>query len=179
MADVLWAPWRMDYIKNVSDGPAECFLCAIATKPERDAEHLVLRRGPRGMLFLNRYPYVHGHLLVAPYRHEADLTNLEADERAELMELVVHGQRVLSLAMNPQGFNIGINLGRCAGAGVPGHVHMHVVPRWNGDVNFMSLVGQVRVIPQAVEQSYRELLEAQGRLLGYGRGAADMGGEKR
>ncbi len=171
MADVLWAPWRMDYIKNVSDGPKECFLCALATAPQRDEENLVIARSPFGALLLNRYPYVHGHLLIAPYRHVADLTGLAPAERAEMMELLMHAQRLLGDVMNPQGYNIGMNLGRCAGAGVPGHVHMHIVPRWNGDVNFMAVIGQVHVIPQAMEESYRQLSAAHRKLV---RGAANQ-----
>lgn len=156
----LWAPWRLEYIKSVSDGPQECFLCAASRQPEQDAGRFVLARSAHCLLLLNKYPYVNGHLLVAPYRHAAELGLLTPEERGEMMELIVHGQSLLSRAMNPQGFNVGLNLGRCAGAGVPGHVHAHVVPRWNGDVNFMSVVGQVRVLPQSVEEAYRQLAAA-------------------
>jgi ATP adenylyltransferase len=163
MADALWAPWRLDYIKTVADGPKECFLCAAAQAPERDAANLVVARSAHCLLMLNKYPYVNGHLLVAPYRHEAGLSDLPAEERAEMMELLVHGQRLLTAAANPQGFNMGLNIGPCAGAGVPGHVHAHIVPRWAGDTNFMSVVGQVRIIPQALEETFRLLTEAHGR----------------
>jgi ATP adenylyltransferase len=159
MADTLWAPWRLEYIKSVTAHSAECFLCDLAQHPEKDAAHFVVRRSTFGMLLMNRYPYVNGHLLAAPYRHTPDLPELSPEERADIFELAVLGQQLLTQAMNPQGFNIGINIGRCAGAGVPGHVHTHIVPRWNGDVNFMSVVGQVRVIPQAVEEAYRQIME--------------------
>lgn len=164
MTHALYAPWRLDYIKTVADGPKECFLCSTASKPEADAAHLVLVRSPLAMLMLNKYPYVNGHLLVAPYRHAATLDECGADERAQMMELMVIGQKLLRETMNPQGFNLGFNIGKCAGAGVPGHVHGHIVPRWNGDINFMSVVGNVRIIPQAVEEAYR-LLSAAAKAL--------------
>ncbi len=164
MNHALWAPWRLDYIRGVSDGGDNCFLCELARNPEKDAANHVLLRSAMGLLLLNRYPYVNGHLLIAPYRHAADLGDLGPDERAAMLELAVYGQRLLTGTMNPQGFNIGINVGRCAGAGVPGHVHVHVVPRWNGDVNFMSVVGRVRVIPQALEEAFDQLAAEHARL---------------
>lgn len=166
MADILWAPWRLDYIRNVSDGPEGCFLCELAKSPEKDAEHFVLARTATSMLLMNRYPYMNGHLLVAPYRHTPELEQLTTEERSTMMELVVHGQKLISGAMHPQGFNIGMNIGRCAGAGVPGHVHMHIVPRWGGDVNFMSVVGHVRIIPQALDDAYRALKEQDAAMRG-------------
>ncbi len=163
--NLLWAPWRLEYIKSVATGNDGCFLCRYAAAPQDDAANLVIARSPLALLVMNKFPYVNGHLLVAPYRHAAELTDLAADERSSMMELAAHGQRLLFGAMNPQGYNIGINQGRCAGAGLPGHAHMHVVPRWNGDVNFMSVVGQVRVIPQALEQAYSQLHAEHLRLL--------------
>jgi ATP adenylyltransferase len=162
MTHTLYAPWRLDYIKAVADGPAECFLCAAARSPEQDEANMVLARSPHCLLMLNKYPYVNGHLLVAPYRHAATPVELEPVERGEMMELLVLAQEALSLAMNPQGFNIGFNIGKCSGAGVPGHVHAHIVPRWNGDINFTTIVGNVRIIPQAIEVAYAELKEAVG-----------------
>jgi len=164
MTDALWAPWRLVYIQSVADSPKECFLCAAAQTPDADEPNLVIARSSLCLLMLNKYPYVNGHLLAAPYRHVPQLGDLTAEERGQLMELLVHGQALLTAAINPQGFNIGINLGRCAGAGVPGHVHAHIVPRWNGDVNFMSVVGNVRVIPQALEESYRLLAAAHRKI---------------
>jgi ATP adenylyltransferase len=160
MPHTLYAPWRLDYIKSVSDGPKECFLCTASKTPEQDDEHMVLARTANCLLMLNKYPYVNGHLLVAPYRHAPTPVECEAAERAEMMELLVLGQQALTLAMNPQGFNWGFNIGKCAGAGVPGHVHAHIVPRWNGDINFMTIIGNVRIIPQAIEEAHRLLKEA-------------------
>jgi len=144
-------------------GPRPCFLCAAAAckagSDEATWRH-VLVSDERGVLLLNRYPYANGHLLAACVDHVGDLTSLAAAARGGLMELATVAQRLLETAVNPQGFNVGINVGRCAGAGVPGHIHMHVVPRWHGDTNFMPLFGQVRVIPQALEESFASLVAA-------------------
>jgi len=171
----LWAPWRMAYINSL-EGEADaaglpdpsthaCFLCeAIQTlkqnlghADEHARERLVLLHDPRGLIILNRYPYTNGHLLIAPNDHLGNLTDLSPTQRCDLMELTELAERLLRTAVNPQGINIGINLGRCAGAGLPGHLHVHLVPRWNGDTNFMQTVGRVRVIPQAIEESYAHL----------------------
>jgi ATP adenylyltransferase len=164
MSQSLYAPWRLDYIKSVSDGPKECFLCEAAKNPEKDAENLVLARTPVCLLLLNKYPYVNGHLLAAPHRHAPTPLECTPEERAGMMELLVLGERALELAMNPQGYNIGFNIGKCAGAGVPGHIHGHIVPRWSGDINFMTILANVRVIPQAIEQAYAQLKEAVEKL---------------
>lgn len=166
----LWAPWRISYLKElgtidpaVAPGDTDaCFFCAAARadlSEAESAERLVLLRDPRGTLLLNRYPYTNGHLLAAPLEHLADLSDMTAAQRAGLVELAELASRLLRAAMNPQGLNIGMNLGQCAGAGVPGHIHMHVVPRWYGDTNFMEVVGRVRVIPQALDESFRALRE--------------------
>lgn len=162
----------MAYIKQMDPSSGEhlsesssaggCFLCEAATVmvPSDNArQRLTLLRDDRGMILLNKYPYTNGHLLVAPVRHVADLTDLPAADRAGLMELIVVAERLLRGAINPQGLNVGVNLGRCAGAGLPGHLHVHVVPRWGGDTNFMQTVGRVRVIPQAIEESYALLAQ--------------------
>jgi len=159
MTASIWAPWRLEYIKSVTADKPGCFLCEAAREPENDRCHLVVARTASALLMLNRYPYVNGHLLVAPYAHVAQLGDLPSDHRADMLELALHGQHLLENAMNPQGFNIGFNIGRCAGAGLPGHIHMHIVPRWNGDINFMTTVGQVRVIPQAIDAAYEQLLQ--------------------
>jgi ATP adenylyltransferase len=155
----LWAPWRIDYIQKLQTGAdaAGCFLCQAATVAagsDEARQRLVLVRDDRGMILLNRFPYTNGHLLVAVHEHVGDLSDLSAQQRQGLMDLTCLGERLLKTAMNPQGINVGINLGRCAGAGVPGHLHVHLVPRWNGDTNFMQIVGEVRVIPQALEHSF-------------------------
>ena len=176
----LWAPWRMDYIRQLeaSDRLADkqatstnsgstCFLCDAAAG-QGDREHarqrLVLQNDERGIILLNRYPYTNGHLLIAPVEHVMELSDLESTKRAGLIDLVALSEQLLRAGLNPQGLNIGINLGRCAGAGLPGHLHMHVVPRWAGDTNFMQTIGQVRVIPQSLEASYEQLAAALARL---------------
>jgi ATP adenylyltransferase len=164
MTQILYAPWRLDYIKSVSDGPKECFLCEAAKAPEKDVANLVLARTPLCLLMLNKYPYVNGHLLVAPYRHAPTTVECSVEERGQMMELLNLGQQALGLAMNPQGYNMGLNIGKCAGAGVPGHVHAHIVPRWNGDINYITILGNVRVIPQAIEQAYTQLQAAIAQL---------------
>ena len=170
--DTLWAPWRIQYIKGLTAETAPpanddgCFLCDAARSDltdEQRADRLVLCHDERGLLLLNRYPYTNGHLLIAPADHLPDLDDMTAGQRAGLMELAALGERLLKATMNPQGLNVGMNVGRCAGAGVPGHVHMHVVPRWNGDVNFMAAVAGVRVIPQSLAHSYDELKAALDR----------------
>lgn len=171
--DNLWAPWRIGYIKGLAEKPADtstpagCFLCDAGVETltdEQQHERLVLVRDQRGVLLLNRYPYTNGHLLIAPHTHAPSLSDLTSAQRVGLMELAELGTRLLAATMGAQGFNVGMNLGRCAGAGVPGHLHMHVVPRWAGDVNFMDVVGEVRVIPQALDESYRLLKDAVGKL---------------
>ena len=154
----LWAPWRIGYIKRVDDGPPRCFICDALSQPGADEENLVVFRAEHGLAMLNRYPYTNGHLLVVPREHAGDLTDLPSDRRIGLMEMIVQAERLIQTVLNPQGLNIGINIGRSAGAGVPGHVHVHLVPRWGGDTNFMHVVGQVQVNPQALEEVYRSVV---------------------
>jgi ATP adenylyltransferase len=166
----LWAPWRISYVQDLAtepgqepDAPKQCFLCQACDAQGDTAqqrEQLVLLSDDRGTLMLNRYPYTNGHLLAAPPQHVADLSDLDETQRHHLMNLIELGNRLLNVAFNPQGVNVGVNMGRCAGAGLPGHMHFHLVPRWHGDVNFMDVIGQVRVIPQALEETYRILSEA-------------------
>ena len=131
----LWAPWRAEYIL----GPKEkgCLLCRVSQE-DKDEENFVLWRGELGLVMLNRFPYNTGHLMVVPYRHQSLLENLDAKESLEMMQLAQRCIRVLKVAMKPQGFNLGINIADIAGAGIADHVHMHIVPRWSGDTNFMS-----------------------------------------
>ena len=168
----LWAPWRISYLKGLVDDqaadsppqkPGGCFLCEAFDADESDqdrADRLILLTDKRGSLMLNRYPYSNGHLLVSPKNHVTDISDLEPEQRAGLMELAALGNRLLRKAMHCQGVNLGMNLGRCAGAGVPGHCHMHLVPRWNGESNFLQVCAGARVIPQALEESYQMLREA-------------------
>lgn len=169
----LWAPWRIDFMRQLSASsaaaPEGCFFCECA-RPDASAEALekqcVLHRTPHALLMLNRYPYVNGHLLVAPTRHVPDLTDLPPDARQGVMDLIALGADALKRALDCQGYNVGFNVGRCAGAAVPGHVHAHVVPRWHGDTNFMEVLGGVKVIPQALEDCYADLKRAVAELVG-------------
>ena len=152
----------MDYIRSM-DAPTDdgCFICAAAraASPAERRGRLVLWTSAHCLVMINRYPYTNGHLLIAPRAHKPELEDLSADELADVGRQTVEATRLLKRAQSPQGFNIGINLGRCAGAGLPGHLHQHVVPRWNGDTNFMSVVADVRVVPQAMSQLYDELVK--------------------
>ena len=158
----LQAPWRMDYIRSLSkDDAGGCFLCAAATATT-DAEkrdRLVLWTTEHSVVLINRYPYTNGHLLIAPKSHKADFEELTDAEQLDLAQQSTRAIRLLKRALSPQGFNLGTNLGRVAGAGVPGHLHQHVVPRWGGDTNFMTVVADVRVVPQAMSQLHAELMK--------------------
>jgi ATP adenylyltransferase len=149
----LWAPWRMKYIKQLSK-KTDCFLCDYHKTSEKDAENFVLWRTANCIVTFNRYPYNNGHLLIAPVRHIADLSETTEAEQLEIMKLIIASQKALNLAIDPHGFNVGINLSRCAGAGLPGHVHVHVVPRWDGDTNFMHVCSDTDVISQSMEELY-------------------------
>lgn len=156
----LWAPWRIPYLRRITKkdkDPAPCFFCAYRKTPKRDLKNLVVHRGRECFILLNRFPYQGGHLMVAPYAHKADLSDFTEIERTETFDFLVLAQRVLQKQMHPHGFNIGLNIGRPAGAGVPGHLHFHIVPRWIGDTNFMTSVSDVKVIPQALEELCGEL----------------------
>ncbi len=154
----LWRPWRMAYIKG-SERHTSCFLCdkGDATAAEQDEENLVLVRGAEVFALLNLYPYNTGHLMVAPYRHVGDLDELTTGEVAEIWSLTRRAVTAHRRTTRPQGFNIGVNLGEVAGAGVPGHFHLHVVPRWGGDTNFMPVVGDTKVLPELLTDTYRTL----------------------
>jgi ATP adenylyltransferase len=149
----LWAPWRMEFIRSVKD--EGCFLCdALAADPSEDRQNLVLHRGAKAFVIMNRYPYNNGHLLISPHRHEGDYAAMSADELAEVDRLSQDCVRIIRAEMRAEGFNIGYNLGKAAGAGVLGHLHLHVVPRWAGDTNFMPAIGDVHVVPQALLELY-------------------------
>jgi len=152
--DNLWAPWRMPYIRALG-GNEGCFICRKLETPTDDAEDLVLWRTEKSIVMLNRFPYNNGHLLIAPARHIAELEQTSEQELLELSKLIIESQKALRLAIEPQGFNVGMNFGQCAGAGLPGHLHIHVVPRWQGDTNFMSVCSETKLI----SQSLSELLE--------------------
>lgn len=161
----LWAPWRMEYIADLAGADRPCFLCHVdADPPDNDPANLVLWRGTHTIVVLNRFPYSSGHVLVAPRAHLAAPEELAEDALLELMQRTRDAKRVLEAALQAQGFNIGMNLGRCAGAGLPGHLHMHVVPRWGGDTNFMPVLGDVKVIPQALDETRSVFLETAASL---------------
>jgi ATP adenylyltransferase len=149
----------MPYIKSLGKDEG-CFLCdaAAATQAEKKRELLVLWGTDQSIVLINRFPYANGHLLIAPRAHKCDLEELSEAEQLDLSAQTIAAVRLLKRAVSAQGFNIGINLGKVAGAGLPGHVHQHVVPRWGGDTNFMSVVGETRVVPQALSQLWEELM---------------------
>jgi ATP adenylyltransferase len=150
----IWAPWRIQYIR--SEKPKGCILCDKPAE-EKDKENYILYRGAKNFIMLNAFPYNPGHLLVAPYRHAGSLIELTAAERNEHYELVSRSVKVLKEVINPAGFNIGANLGKVAGAGIDDHFHSHIVPRWNGDTNFVPVLADVRVVPQALADTYEAL----------------------
>jgi ATP adenylyltransferase len=156
-SDRLWAPWRLQYVTG--GGSDECIFCSKPALGD-DAEALIPHRGEHCYVMLNLYPYTSGHVMVAPYDHTADLTDLDRDTACELTDLTRLSLRALEAAYHPDGYNVGVNLGRAAGAGIEVHVHQHVVPRWAGDTNFMTVTGETRVLPQSLEDSYRVLQEA-------------------
>ena len=158
MTRAIWAPWRLEYVEKVDEAPG-CFLCDAA-EPGGDEEKLVVHRGARSAVVLNRFPYASGHLLLAPHRHVGDFGALDDDEALELHRLADAGLKVLAAVYGPHGFNLGWNLGRVAGAGVVDHVHLHVVPRWNGDTNFMPVLGDVKVMPEHLLETRRKLAAA-------------------
>jgi ATP adenylyltransferase len=151
----LWSPWRMDYIMN-HDKDAECIFC-LALQQDDGAGNLVVARCKETFLILNRYPYTSGHLMIVPYAHCAALEDLPSSARGEMIDLAAQAMQVLRILYAPDGFNLGMNVGEAAGAGIASHIHIHVVPRWIGDTNFMSSVAQTRVLPESLENSYRRI----------------------
>lgn len=163
----LWAPWRLAYIADsVKEREAtkktnpDCFLCAYNDDAENDAENYVVAREATTLVVLNRYPYNNGHLLVAPKRHVAAIDELTSDETLHCQLEIARMIQAISKVMKPDGFNVGLNIGRVAGAGLPGHLHWHIVPRWAGDTNFMPVLSDVRVIPQSLSALHQLLVEA-------------------
>ena len=151
----LWSPWRMEYIEN-NNKEEGCVFCK-AQAMEDNAENLIACRGKFSFVILNRFPYTSGHLMVVSLKHKPSLEELDPETRAEMMELTSRCTTVLKNIYTPQGYNVGVNIGEAAGAGVPGHVHIHIVPRWKGDTNFMSSVGGTRVLPEALEVTYQRI----------------------
>ena len=155
----LWAPWRAAYVTaDKKTTPPGCFICRYLEEAN-DATNFVVRRNPHSVVLLNLYPYNNGHLLIAPKAHKATLSELNDAELLEIQQQLVAMTEALQVILKPEGFNIGVNLGHVAGAGLPGHIHWHVVPRWNGDANFMSVCAETRVIVQSLEELYKLLTE--------------------
>ncbi len=157
----MWAPWRIGYVAG--DRPSGCVFCR-KIHSDRDDENLVLYRGEHCAIILNTFPYNSGHLMVVPNMHVGDLEELDAATTRELWELATFAARVLKEALYWEGLNIGLNLGEAAGAGISDHLHLHIVPRWNGDTNYMTAVAETRVVPQSLEESYRQLRSVVDRL---------------
>jgi ATP adenylyltransferase len=154
----LWSPWRMAYIEN-HEKQEGCIFCNAQAAAD-GAGNLIAFRGKLAYVILNRYPYASGHVMVVPFEHKPDLEKLDPATRAEIIELTAQCMTVLRKIYQPQGFNMGANIGQAAGAGVLGHVHIHIVPRWKGDTNFMSTLGETRVLPEALEATYERVHKA-------------------
>ncbi len=151
----LWRPWRIKYI--LSPKPQNCVLCEKIAD-NKDRENYILYRGLNSCIMLNLYPYNSGHLMVVPFRHVPSLEDLDEEELLDFIKLTVKGIEALRRALNPEGFNIGINIGKVAGAGIEDHVHLHIVPRWGGDTNFMPIMAETKIIPELLEQTYERLV---------------------
>jgi len=156
--DILWSPWRMKYVTDASNSGA----CVFCTSPGQadSVANLIVHRGQKVYAILNRYPYTSGHLMIVPYNHTNQISDLSSETLKEMMLLVQKAVRILEKVYHPQGFNVGMNLGSVAGAGITSHLHMHVVPRWQGDANFMSVIGETRVLPEDLGRTYQRLSEA-------------------
>lgn len=156
--DLLWSPWRYDYITGSGTAkPDGCVFCEILKSSASDEEKFILKRAEFNFVILNIYPYGTGHLLIVPYAHLDLLSRADKKTTDEMMELMKASQTAIGEVYNPEGFNLGMNLGKSAGAGVANHYHMHVLPRWSGDVNFMTAIGQTRTIPETLQTTYEKL----------------------
>lgn len=154
----LWSPWRSKYIASGVDSQAPgCVFCSIAASPDKDASNFVLHRGQHAFVLLNLYPYITGHLMVVPYLHTSEFDSVPKEITDEMMDLAKRAQTALREVYAPSGFNMGMNLGSAGGAGIADHIHIHLLPRWSGDTNFMTTVGESRVIPEALEVTYEKL----------------------
>jgi ATP adenylyltransferase len=156
MKEILYSPWRIKYI--LDDQPDGCIFC-LKPKADNDREHLILQRGKHCFVIMNLYPYNNGHLMVVPYRHVSTLQELKSAELSELMDLAKLCENVMQKVYQPHGFNLGMNIGKAGGAGIESHLHLHIVPRWNGDSNFMTVTGNTRVVPESFQRAYSNLKE--------------------
>jgi ATP adenylyltransferase len=156
--DRLWSPWRSEYIASATDAdPSVCVFCKLRDEPDNDEANFVLHRASQNFVVLNRYPYTSGHLLIVPNEHVAELDRAAKAATDELMDLTKKCQTALREVYRPDGFNLGMNLGRAAGAGIADHIHIHILPRWSGDTNFMTSVGEARVLPEDLATTYQKL----------------------
>jgi ATP adenylyltransferase len=158
--DYLWTPWRYQYVTKTGE-PAECVFCRAAQSSD-DREWLVVYRATHNYVILNRFPYTSGHIMVVPYRHVATLEDLPDEALVELIRLTQESEKQLRAIYRPEGLNLGMNIGQSAGAGIAGHLHLHVLPRWNGDTNFMTVVGETRVLPEDLQATWERLRAAWG-----------------
>lgn len=156
--EFVWSPWRYDYIAATGKTATSCVFC-IGDNRDQDAGRLVVYRGSLNFVILNLFPYTSGHFMVAPFVHTARFDEAPADQLSEMMQLAQRGMRALNTLYRPEGFNIGMNLGHCAGAGIREHFHLHIVPRWTGDANFMGITGETRVLPEELTITYRRMAE--------------------
>jgi ATP adenylyltransferase len=161
--ETLWAPWRVEYFEKE---PRDRNFLEAAARASNDAEHFVITRRKNSFLMMNRYPYAVGHLMAVPYRKAAELSAFGDNEIVELWALVVHAQALLRAATRAQGFNIGLNIGECAGAGVTDHLHIHIVPRWSGDTNFMAIIAGTRTLSEGLRALYDKLMDGQAKMAG-------------
>ena len=159
--DYLWTPWRYRYIADASKDDRCIFCDALALAD--DSKSLIVHRGRKNFIILNRFPYTTGHVMIVPFAHHGELTDCDADTLAEMMQLAQRVAAALAANYKAEGYNLGMNLGRCAGAGVSGHLHLHVLPRWSGDTNFMSTIGETRLEPETLEITYDKLRRALAR----------------
>ncbi len=154
---ITWfTPWRMSYLTAPRPETSGCLFCRMAGE-DRDRENLILHRGPKAFVVLNRYPYTNGHLMVVPYSHQARIAGLAAQERSEVMQLASACEAAIEQAYRPDGLNAGMNLGTAAGAGIEGHLHLHILPRWHGDTNFLTVTGETRIIPEDLATTFERL----------------------
>ncbi len=163
----LWSPWRSQYIDSIKEknNSNECVFCSISKLPVEDLTNLLIDKGEHTFTVLNLYPYNNGHLMVVPYKHTNDFSLLTLEENIEIMQKLQLAEKSLKIVFSPEGFNIGANLGKVSGAGIDEHVHFHIVPRWNGDTNFMPVLGEVKIISQDLLDTKKQLFEAYKKLL--------------
>lgn len=161
----LWAPWRMEFIQELREKGSGCLFCEMGAAGD-DRERMVLHRGKHCYTMLNRFPYNNGHIMIVPYKHTGDLLELSDEEHAEIMRMCAHSVKIMTESMDAEGFNCGFNIGAVAGAGIRDHIHLHVVPRWSGDSNFMPVISDTRTMPEYLEKTYDRLIGGYSKIQG-------------